>query len=90
MSPRVCDMVRRASNITDVSRDELLGQSRNGYVCRVRFAVMLAAKRRGKSSPQIGKALSRDHTTILNGWKRGSELLAADPSFAALVTEISR
>ena len=82
------DLVRRACEATGVSRNDLVGPSRQQCICQVRFAIMLIARRKGLSLNQIGGGLDwRDHSTVLHGLRRGSELLN-DPGFAELVREI--
>jgi chromosomal replication initiation ATPase DnaA len=88
--PLVREMVRRASEVTGIPQAEILGPMRHKQVCRPRFAIMLAARRRAYSSPQIARVLQRDHTVVLDGAARAEAFTLSQPSFAALVTEISR
>ena len=55
-----------------------------------RFAVCLAARRRGFSLAQIGRALGgRDHTTVLHSIRRADSLLG-DADFAHLLDQVER
>ena len=82
------NLTLRACAVTGLPMHVLLGPSRDQAICQVRFAVMLIARRKGLSLNQIGAVFNwRHHTTVLNGLRRGTELLN-DPGFAELVREI--
>lgn len=73
-----------------VSRAELLGDGRHGYVTRARFAAAWIARRRhGYSTPRIGRALNRDHSTILNAIRRCEELRASDPDYRKITDKLA-
>jgi hypothetical protein len=81
--------IARASYWSGIDRDLLLSASRNRYVSTVRFAVMLKLRMRGLSYPRIARALHRsDHTTVINGVRRGRELLCTSPEFACLLERL--
>jgi len=61
---RVLDEVAAAAG---VSVADILGPSRRARVVAARQAVMAVLHRRGWSSPRIGRALRRDHSTVLHG-----------------------
>lgn len=85
----ILDLVRRASELTGISLDELRGPRGIRNIAHTRFAVMKVARERGKSLPQIGRILGhRDHTSIMHGIRRAVELEAADPDFAELVRRL--
>lgn len=67
----------------------LAGPRGTADMTRARFAVIAAARRRGHSSPKIGRILHRHHSSILAGAQRANEIAAADPSFAKLIEELS-
>lgn len=89
--PRVSyrDYVRRAAAVCDVLPSEIAGASRQTAIVRARWAVMVAMRRDGRSLPQIGARLHKDHTTIFHGLRRADELLATDAEFAALVAQVA-
>jgi chromosomal replication initiation ATPase DnaA len=49
----------------------LRSASRSTKIVRVRWAIARAARQRGYSYPTIGRALNRDHTTIMHAVRRG-------------------
>lgn len=78
--PRMIEAVARAEGVTvrSVMRDV-----REQPQVRVRRAVSVVARRAGYSFPVIGRALDRDHTTIMHH-VRCAEGLANDADFAEL------
>jgi chromosomal replication initiator protein len=66
-----------------VTRAELLGDGRSRQHVRARQAAMLLARDLAqRSTTVIGRALGRDHTTVIHGTARARELAATDPDFA--------
>lgn len=49
---------------------DLTGPDRHRPIVRVRWRAMAEMRREGYSLPQIGRALKRDHTTIIYGLRR--------------------
>ena len=84
----IAALAHYAASQTGVSVAELRGASREARVVRVRFAVVWAARGLGASTPQIGRALNRDHTTAVAGIRRAGELRERDPLFRALTDEL--
>lgn len=79
-------MVERAYMVTGYTPDEITGPSRMRDLAETRFAVMLAAHRRGLSTPRIGTFLGRrDHSTVVYGIRRARHLAATDAGFSALL-----
>jgi len=74
-------LVRDAAELFEVRPSEILGDRRLKRICRARFAVVWAARRRGLSSPVIGHMMRRDHSTILDAERRADEIRASDPAF---------
>jgi chromosomal replication initiation ATPase DnaA len=64
---------------------EILSHRRESSIVRVRWACYLALINRGKSYPQAGLIMNRDHTTIIHGVKKARELIENDESFRAIV-----
>lgn len=68
------DKVDEAANILELSYDELTGPGRDYRRAHARQAVMLAMHETGRYTlPEIGRALHRDHTTVMHGIKRARE-----------------
>jgi chromosomal replication initiation ATPase DnaA len=63
----IIDLVARRHGLTI---DLLRGQSRSAPLVRVRQFAMSEARDAGYSLPEIGRALNRDHTTVLHGIRR--------------------
>lgn len=84
----ILSVVRKAAAITGVPVSDILSPSRQAAICWVRWAVMLAASER-HSFAGIGRALGRDHTTVIAGVKRARGLRAKDVPFALLVEALS-
>lgn len=66
-NPIVAEIVSAVSLHSGVSEVAIYGPARHGKVAHARQLVMYVAHRQGLSLPVIGKALSRDHTTVLHG-----------------------
>jgi hypothetical protein len=69
----------------DIKRNELFSPRRSQYCTRPRLALYALLKEFTRwSLPRIGNAVGgRDHTTVMSGLKRVSELGAEDADFAA-------
>ena len=80
--------LQRASRATGYSVEHLLGRDRHQHVCWVRFAVMAEMRGRGLSLAQIGRALHRDHTTVLSGLRK-AKALSGDENFAQIRSAIA-
>ena len=69
-----------------VRRQDILGETRVRSVTMARQAVMLlAVQHSGRSLAVIGRAIGRDHSTILDGAKAAERRADADPAYAARV-----
>lgn len=82
--------------LTEVSEEfgiqvrDLLGPWRRQRLVWPRHAVMALARRHTMASvPAIGRAMQRDHTTVLHGIAAHEVREAADPEFAARVAVVS-
>lgn len=83
---------RRVAAYFDIPLEDLLSQRRHRSVARPRQIAMYFCKRLTRRSfPDIGQRFGgRDHTTVMHAVKRIEELAAADPAFAAELTQIGR
>jgi chromosomal replication initiation ATPase DnaA len=63
----IIDLVARRHGM---SIDVLRGKSRSAPLVRIRQLAMSEARDAGYSLPEIGRALNRDHTTVLHGIRR--------------------
>lgn len=57
---------KEVSRLTGIPASEIMGPRRSADVCRARELVCYVARRNGMSYPQIGRALKRDHSTIIH------------------------
>ena len=59
--------INRAAEHHGVTAAEIKGRSRLGSVVAARQDVFLLLREAGWSFPRIGRAMSRDHTTVMHG-----------------------
>ncbi len=72
-----------AAHVTGVSKDQMRGPSRKRAVAYPRFIAMKAVREAtGKSFPIIGRALCKDHSTVVTGVRRAGEIIADDQDAA--------
>lgn len=74
--------------VGDVTPDDVVGPSRTENVQTVRYAVAVVLRRRGWGMPEIGVAMSRDHSTAWTRVHKGQRLLTTDPTLARLVADL--
>jgi len=73
----------RSATGHSVSMAELLSENREGPVAMVRQATFwLLRNQTGWSYPRIGKAMDRDHTTVMHGVRRTADRAIRDADFA--------
>ena len=83
---------RRAATIEDaiaagaeafgLKLDDMTGRSQPQRIVRARHAVVWCAREVLKESfPRIGKALKRDHTTVMSSYRRAQALMERDKAF---------
>ena len=86
----VTEVIDKVSIYYQVTIDSLLSNSRSRTIAFPRqMAMYLARTETGSSYPQIGNALgNRDHTTILYGYEKISELLETDDGVRRDLLEI--
>jgi chromosomal replication initiation ATPase DnaA len=77
-------LVSRACEVTGVPLRDVM-TARYSEACYVRFAVMKVAREQGKSLPQIGRAMGKDHTTVLHATRKADELAVSHPDFRELL-----
>lgn len=69
-------IIEAVASIGKIPPREILGPRRHSWVVRYRTMAILAAhETMDKSTPQLGRAFNRDHTTIIHAIKRGRECL---------------
>lgn len=82
-SATIADCVHVASFATGIPVSSVLGRSRTAPVSRARqMAAWLARECTVASLPAIGRALNRDHTSILHSVRVAQDLIAHDKAFS--------
>ena len=86
---KVIDIARACAEHYRVSLIDILSERRTLDIRIPRFAAMYLAKVMTPfSTPRIGNAFNRDHTTVLHAIKRMEKMMADDPKIAADVAAI--
>ena len=70
-----------AEEVFGVSAIQILSHSRDEDSLRARFAAYWAARKIGKSYPQLERVFSKDHTTIISGVRRCEQMQETDPDY---------
>lgn len=78
-----------AEYVTGYSRHEICGSRGDRDLISARQAVMAELHRRGFSYSQIGRAMKRDHTTVIHGVRAIREKAAADPYVAEMMEDMA-
>lgn len=83
-------VIAECAKVFGVSRIDITSKRRSRTVVRPRQAAMYVSKMLTlRSMPEIGRAIGmRDHTTILYGVRKISELIETDPVLAADVAAV--
>lgn len=81
--------IERACIALGITRTSLLADSRQTDIVRARFAIEYVAKKMlGWTYCQTGRAMARDHSTVMHGVRRAKQLYKEDDSFAAMVRTV--
>lgn len=64
-------LVADASRQTGASVSEIMSERRTGLIARARGRVICGLHNRGYSASAIGRALNRDHSTVLHWIRKG-------------------
>lgn len=77
------------ANFMDVDVADMMGRSQRKSVATARHVLAWALRQQGKSYPEIGAALGRDHTTILSALRSIERRRASDPELARTLDELA-
>lgn len=66
----VSDIIAGIAADMDVAPGEITGSKRAGPVMMARLVAYVVLVRRGSSTPQVGKWIGRDHSSVISGIKR--------------------
>jgi chromosomal replication initiator protein len=88
-TPTLEEAALAAAAAFDISVEELKGRGQYQRLAKARHAfVMVGREALHESFPRIGRALGRDHTTAMSGYRRGQALYERDRNFRAAVAAI--
>lgn len=82
-------LISRAADAVGEPVAVLLGDNRARKLAQARWAVMLVLRHAGWSTSRIGRALRRDHTTVMSGLERGRALMGNDSDFRRLYAVVA-
>jgi len=75
--------LKAVCKVFEVREDDLLSPHRASYITTPRFALMyLGCYMTNNSTTTVGRFLNRDHTTIIHGRNRASQLRRTNKAFA--------
>lgn len=78
------------SNKFDIHPRDFRGRYKFPFVVKARFAAMKALSLQNIGVTQIGKWISRDHSTVRHGIGEAEKLMDTDAEFRKKVDELSR
>ena len=83
------DAIAAGAEAFALTQADILGRTQPQRIVRGRHAIVWCAREVLKESfPRIGKALGRDHTTVMSSYRRAQALLERDKNFSDRVTRI--
>ncbi len=83
------DAINAGAESFGLTRAEITGRAQPQRIVRARHAIVYCAREvLGESFPRIGKALSRDHTTVMSSYRRAQALIERDKAFQEGVRRI--
>jgi chromosomal replication initiator protein len=89
--PQCAELLQTTCHVFGVTRDELLGPSRERRIAYARFALAWALRKHDprRSFQAIGSTLGpRDHATILHAIARAEALAHGDADYALQLAEL--
>ena len=90
MKPSIREIIEAVAVEFNVTPEQITGQRRHADLFKARAAVCQVAAEAGFSSPLIGKALRRDHSTVLNAITRAQGFMAEDRGFALTLAKVRK
>lgn len=83
------DAINAGAEAFGLTREDILGRAQPQRIVRGRHAIAWCAREYLKESfPRIGKALGRDHTTVMSSHRRAQALLERDKVFKDSIARI--
>lgn len=88
-APSLEEAVNATAEAFGISVEELKGRAQQQRVARARHAFVIVGREVLRESfPRIARALGRDHTTAMSGYRRGHALLERDRAFQTAISAI--
>lgn len=81
----VLKLIDRAAELTQEPSAAIRSAQRQRELFLIRAGIVYVARERGRSFPQIGRALNRDHTSAIHAYRRAKAMLSHDAQFSAFV-----
>jgi chromosomal replication initiation ATPase DnaA len=84
------EIIRFAARVTRTSTPEIMGAAKHRSIVQVRWAIIYALRRQGKSVSEIGRIMKRDHTSVLYAFSRIDTLRKVDDHLDALCNVLAK
>lgn len=98
MRARIADILFHAAKLSGFTVDQIKSKARKRPLIRVRQAIYLIAREQTRpdgefvvhahSFPQIGMAMSKDHSTVIHGCEQAAQFVKRDEGFAEFVADL--
>lgn len=76
------DIIQAVSKVVRIAPDVIISLSRTKGVPEARFMIMAKMKEQGWVLEEIGRKISRDHSTVMNGLRKHEDLMFMNPEYA--------
>lgn len=80
------EVVVAVAAVVGIAPDDILAEGRSGHVVRSRAVVCLVLREVGMSSPEVGRLVRRDHSSVLAAAKMAPTYMSTGPR-AGLMTQ---
>ncbi|HXI87854.1 MAG TPA: DnaA/Hda family protein, partial [Parvularculaceae bacterium] len=88
-APSLDEAAKETAVVFSITEDELRGRGQPQRLARARHAFVYVGRHALRESfPRIARALGRDHTTAMSGYRRAEALLERDKKFQGAVNSI--
>lgn len=84
----VARVFENLEKLTGITRKQVCGKERTQHIFLGRAAAVLAMRANGMSYGEIGKTISRDHTSVINAERRATQQMNRNHTYAALVKKL--
>lgn len=77
-----------AAQMFNIHPRDLVGPYKYDFLIKPRYALTKALRMRGLTTPQIGRIVNRDHTTVLYQLKQADNLIQRDAGYKKRINEL--